>query len=517
MRYAPTWRERKYSDDPYMNNFALYAEDKISISLSSSMLLEFQGGLRSDITHIRQSEYGTAANLSPRFNAKYTFLRHNSGTISDVAVYAGWGKTVKLPSFEVLYPSPSYQDKLAFAPGTLADGSTFYAYYTYPDKPQYNPALKWQSSRQWEIGVEANLKWVKVSLSAFSKKTYDPYMRVNTYVPYTYKLTEQEALNNCPIPSQNRIYSIDQNTGVVTVTDKTGAQESVQLSYTERNTFKSIPTFTNGSPVERKGLEWIVDFAQIPALRTSFRLDGNYYYYRGVDETLIAGMPNSSYTMADGRPYQYVGYYIGSNSTSTATSAAMSSNNGSLSKQLNTNLTITTHIPKIRLILSMKIEAAFYNYKRYLSEYSGGNRGIVIDSPENYTGSNTDIYNGDNYVAVYPLYYSTWDDPDTKIPFAEKFIWAKDNDPALYNELVKLVVKTTRDYYFRPNKISSYYSANLSVTKEIGNKASLSFFATNFINNMALVKSSWDGTSSTLYNSGYIPQFYYGLSLRLKL
>ena len=343
-------------------------------------------------------------------------------------------------------------------------------------------------------------------------------MRTNVYTPYSYNLTTQEHLNNCEIPSANRVYSIDQQTGIVTVTDKTGAYPSQELSYNTRNTFKSNIQYRNGSPVERMGLDWIIDFAQIPALRTSVRLDGNYYYYKGIEENLIAWMPSSASNMADGNPYKYVGYYGGSSITSTSSSTSASVSNGSLSKQLNMNLTITTHIPKIRMILSMKIEGSFYNYKKNLLEYSNGeSRGFALENAGDYFSTDYDIYGKNKYVAVYPLYYSTWEDPDTRIPFAEKFAWAKENDTALYNELAKLVTKSSTSYYFNPNKISSYFSANINLTKEIGDFASISFYANNFFNHMGRVKSSQNNQESSLYNSSYIPQFYYGLSIRLKL
>lgn len=231
---------------------------------------------------------------------------------------------------------------------------------------------------------------------------------------------------------------------------------------------------------------------------------------------MIAWSP-SSQMMTDGNPYKYIGYYVGSSSTSTSSAASSSVSNGNLSQQVNTNLTVTTHIPKLRLIVSMRVEASFYNYRRNLNEYSGGDRGFVIDDVNDNFGTNTNIYSGDNYVAAYPLYYTTWEDPDTKIPFAERFAWAKDNDRALYNELAKLVSKSNTNYYFNRNKLSSYFSANLSVTKEIGDVASISFYANNFFNNMKRVKSSQTHLETSLYNSSYIPKFYYGLSLRLKL
>jgi hypothetical protein len=516
MKYAPTWREKEYT--PYMNNIALYAENKLTLPVNNTSTLLLTTGVRSDITYIKNSEYGTVQSFSPRLSAKYIFWEKPNKTIRELSMYAGWGKAVKLPSFEILYPLSTYSDKLAFAPGTPEDGNTFYAYYVKPSKAIYNSDLKWQYSNQAELGINANIKGAKISISGYLNRTYNPYLATNVYTPYSYKLTDQRTLEGVVIPEKDRVYSIDQITGIVTVSDKTGTHASQQLEYMTRNTYHSNIKYTNGSKVERSGIDWAVDFAQIQSLRTSIRLDGNYYHYRGVDETLIAWKPSESQSTVDREPYKYIGYYAGYSNTSTERGVTASVSNGKLKREFNANLTITTHIPKIRLILSMKIEASFYNYTRNLSEYDGSERGFVINSTADFFGDDTNIYGKDRYVAVYPLYYSTWDDPSTKIPFAEKFKWAKDNDTDLYNELSKLVTKTNTDYYFNPNRISAYYAANISVTKEIGDFASLSFYANNFINSMSRVTHSDSNTEISLYKQNfYIPKFYYGLSLRIKL
>ncbi len=507
MRYAPTWRAYPYKDLPFMNNYSFYGEDKVTLPVGKLSTLQLIGGVRSDMTVINGSDYGTVSAFAPRFSGRFTFWeKKKDWFVSDLSIYAGWGKSVKLPSFEVLYPQTSYTDKLAFTPGSTSDGTAFYAYYTTVTTPLYNSDLKWQNTRQTDIGLEAKIKGVKVSVSAFRNLTHNPYISTNVYTPYSYNYTSQSSLEDCEIPSANRKYTIDQQTGIVTVTDITGTYNTRTLDYTTKRALKSQTFYTNGSTIERKGVDWIVDFPQIPALRTSFRLDGNFYFYRGVEQALVAYSPVSQ-QMTSGDLYQYVGYYVGSSSVA----------NGSLSRQINANLTVTTHVPKVRLIVSLKLEGNFYHYTKSLSSWSGGNRSYALASADDYLSSNTDIYAGDQYVITYPLYYSTWENPDEKINFLEKFQWAKENDTELYNDLSKLVVKSNTSYYFNGNKISSYYSANLSVTKEIGNIASISFYATNFFNNMKLVKASNTGTKSSLYNSSYIPKFYYGLSLRLKL
>jgi len=55
------------------------------------------------------------------------------------------------------------------------------------------------------------------------------------------------------------------------------------------------------------------------------------------------------------------------------------------------------------------------------------------------------------------------------------------------------------------------------VTKEIGDHVSVSFYANNFFRNMKKVHASQTNLDTSLFGSSYIPSFYYGLSLRLKL
>ena len=532
LRYTPTWREYRYDELPTLNNVALYAEEKVSIPTGKQSSFELTAGLRNDITVISSSDYGTVSSVSPRVNSRYIFWKNKRNRwVSNLSLHAGWGKSVKLPSFQVLYPSPSYRDMLAFSSPSTTDNTSHYAYYTHPSSAVYNPALKWQYTNQTDIGFEMTIKGTRIAVSAFHHRTHHPYMSEKLYTPFTYYYTAPAALDGIAIDAANRLYTINQQTGVVTVSDATGAQAAVPLANTGRDTYLSNTRYRNGSSLDRYGLEWTVDFKQIKALRTSIRLDGNYYYYKGLDDVLFADIPLSNATMSDGQPYRYVGYYRGSNSTSAGSLATATVSNGSLSKQLSMNATITTHIPRIRLIVSLRLECSLYNYRRPLSELGSSTRGIVLSDKADFISTTPYDGKGENqYVALYPEYYSTWDNPNGLIPFAEKFKGAYEtmNNPnatdderaaaaVLYNDLSKLVVKSNYAYTLNADRLSSYYSANFSVTKEIGDHVRISFYANNFFNNMKTVHSSQTGLDTSLFSSSYIPSFYYGLSLKLKL
>lgn len=516
MSYAPTWREYRYDDLPTMLNIAPYAEDRLSAQMSKRSELSLTMGLRGDITSISGSDYGTASSASPRLNARYVWRGQPTSFVRQVSVHAGWGKAVKLPSFQVLYPSPSYSDRLAFSSTSDAQNRSYYAYYTIPTSAVYNPNLRWQYSHQTDVGIDIDTKIARVSLSAWYSRSFDSYMATSVFTPFTYKYTTPTAVQQCGIPVSDRQFTISPE-GVVTVSDATGRLAPVTLEYQERNTYTSNTKYVNSSPLKRWGLEWIVDFAQIRALRTQIRLDGNYYCYNGTDQTMYADVPLGLNTrMTDGRLYQYIGYYTGGNSTSTSYDASASVSNGFESRQCNLNTTITTHIPKIRLIVALRVEASLYNYHHAKCELPGRTRGYEIENGSDYFGQ---PYNGseNKYVVVYPDYYSTWEAPDERIPFAERFRWAQENDRALFNDLSRLVVRSNYLYTLNPNRISAYYSANFSVTKEIGDHVSVSFYANNFFNTMKTVHQSQTDLDTSLFGSGYVPSFYYGLSLKLKI
>ena len=507
LQYAPTWREYRYDLLPYMNNLAVFLEDRVTIPINKSVL-QLVAGIRSDMTMIKGSDYGNVNSLSPRFNAMYIFPENKSGFVERFNIRAGWGKAVKLPSFSTLYPAPVYTDKLCFT-SSVSGNENYSAYNIFPHLPKYNPDLKWQYSNQTEAGINTRLKGVDISISVFNSKTINAYQNSNYYDPFSYKFTDPKSLDNVVIPPENRQFSIDQQTGIVTVSDKTGQNSSVALPYIDRNTFNSGVYPINGSPSVRRGVEWTVDFGKIQTLQTSIRWDGNYYYYRGLDETVTPYVPNLTQVMSDGRLYQYIAFYAGGNNVG----------NGTETKQLHSNLTFTAHIPALRFIVSLRIESCLYSKSQYLSEYNGQPLGFVLDNQADYFPSttNTNIYAGNQFVGKYPLYFISYDDMNTKIPFAEALMNAKNNDPNLYNDLARLVSKTNYDYYLNPQKLSAYAFASINVTKEIGNFASVSFNAVNFLNTLQLVKSSWTNLYSSLYGSSYIPGFFYGLSLRLKL
>ena len=505
---APSWREYRYCDIPTMSNIAAYIEENFMYRYGDDSNLNLIAGLRNDNTVIPGSAYGITSSISPRFNAKWTVFTeksHGDRFFKELSFRAGWGVASKQPSYAVLYPSPSYTDMEVFRSTASADNTVYQAYYVMPQSIQYNPDLQWQRDHQAEVGIDMNLGGTHISLAGYYTKTIGAYSEIALYNRFSYYYTGPNAVQGNEIPVENRTFTIDKN-GVVTVHDKTNTLPSSTLDGFTRHHF--IPTYTednDDNPVTRAGVEWVIDFPRIKPINTTIRFDGNFYSQRSVYADMLPYYLNNRQS-ADGSGdlLKYIGWYYGGHVTS----------NGSESRSVKGNLTFTTHIPQVGMIISLKFEGNLYTYSRTLSERADGSaRSYVLadkTDPLSYIEGKS-IYDEEGYTVFFPETYSTFDDPNTRIPYLEKLKWAKENDPVLYTDLSNLLItNTSENYTYMKEFLSPSFNAHFSVTKEISKVASISFYANNFINMQNRVYSTRTKTWLTMN-----PSIYYGLTLRL--
>ena len=504
---APSWREYRYCDVPMMSGLAFYAEENFLLRTGDDSQLNLIAGIRNDNTLIPGSEYGTTSSVSPRFNAKYTFFTEagrGDSFFRELSVRAGWGVSVKQPSYSILYPVPSYRDYTAFYSTVASDGTMYRAEYVRPYYVQYNSALRWQKAHQTEVGLDMNLGGAQISIAGYYTKSIDSYTSSNTFDPFTYTYTNPSDVQGLSIPVDNRVFSIDKTTGFITVSDKTNPNNKIQLNGDVRTKFESMPIMVNAeNPTTRIGLEWVVDFPKIKAINTTIRLDGNFYSTRSVYTNMEPDYVNNANNY-DGTLYRYLGWYYGGGVT----------NNGSESSSVRNNLSIITHIPKVGMVITLKLEASLHSYSRTLSERADGSaRSYVISDKTDPLSivEDASIYDGECYTVFFPEYYTTLDDP-TPVPYLEKLRWAKENDPILYADLSMLkITNTDNNYTYLKDYRTPSYSAHFSMTKEIGKMASVSLYVNNFINKPIRIYTTKTDSWVTSY-----PSTYYGLTLRLK-
>lgn len=477
---ANGYRPRPYTDYPYMHNVAAYAEDNLTIPVGKTSL-QLGLGLRFENVFIKNSDYNNMQTLSPRLNAKWQIT-------DKLAIRGGWGLTEKLPSFYILFPQQEYRDIQTFGYSYGSNGSTSYVYYTQPYTMQYNPDLKWQKNSNAELGIDATVFGTKISLVGYYNVTKDPYEYANIYTPFNYNIMSLPSGYTVTADSQMKV---DHQTGLIYLRNSSDAYWTAANVKVQDRTFANAGKQTNGNDIIRAGLELTADFPEIQPIRTQFRLDASYGYTKYVDQVPYYYYNTGwSHSTLSNRSYQYVGVYAGTNSAF----------NGKKTNNIDANFTAITHIPQARLIVTCKVEAALMRHSQNLSEYNGKTYAFTVSETSN-TPTGGDVYDGKSYTAIYPIAYM---DLDGNL---HDFTSAEASNP----DFARLILKSANAYIFAKDGYDPYFSANISITKEIGNHVSFSFFANNFTNSRHYVKSYATGVSAI-----FTPSFYYGLTCRLK-
>lgn len=477
------YRPRPYTAYPFMHNVSIYAEENLTIPVGST-ILRLMAGVRWENLFISGTQYNSLNSLSPRFNARWQLNRN-------ISVRGGWGVTEKLPSFYVLYPRQEYRDIQTFGV-SYNNNESSYIYYSQPYTLLHNENLRWQRNRNAEIGVDIDIAQTKISLVGYFNRTKLPYKYTRTYSPFSYDVLQLP--EGFTMPANPQI-NVDSQTGMAYIRNGESSYWTPMDVRVTDQTFIRSTSPDNGADILRKGAEMIVDFPEIVPIRTQFRLDAAYTYTKYVDNSLSYYYQTGwSHTNLPDRSYQYVGIYAnGDNASTTA--------NGKRTHSLDANLTATTRIPKARLIISCKLEASLVKRSQNLSEYKGGQYAFNVSQDSNSpTGGS--IYDGNSYTAIWPVAYL--DLNNEMHPFTS----AEAEKP----EFAHLIRKSGNAYTFAPDGYDPYFSANINITKEIGDHVSLSLNAINFTNTRRYVTSYATGVSAI-----FTPDFYYGLTCRIKL
>ena len=429
---ANGYRSRPYSDYPYMHTLSGFVEDNVTIPIGRTKL-NLMAGLRYENVFVAGSMYNGLNILSPRFNAKWELSK-------SVSLRGGWGVAGKLPSFYILYPKPEYRDS-----------------------------------------IDVDWKGFRIGLVGFSNITKAPYEMGTVYTPFSYNIYQVPAGYAMP---DNPQVQVDHQTGMVYFMDPDGYYVPSEFKLTDRS-FAASRRQENGADIRRHGVELTIDFPEIKPVKTTFRLDAAWnhtQYTSDISSNLYRD--GWSHSTLPGRSYEYVAVYKGGTSVY----------NGRITDNVDANLTAITHIPRARLVITVRLEAALLRNSRYTSD-----KAFTVDQAGNRTGGN--IYDGNSYTAIYPDAYMDLD--GVVHPWTEESA----QDPALQ----RLIIRSGNIYTFAQDGYNPYMCANLSVTKEIGDHVSLSFFANNFTNARPVVTSRATGVSAI-----FTPNFYYGLRCRLK-
>ncbi len=493
--YPDGYRPRPYTEIPFMHNINAYLEDNAVIPIGKTSL-SLVAGVRMDANYIKDMVYDKPISVSPRFNAKYTIVdkkAYEKGFIKNLAIRGGWGILEKIPALSVLYPMDKYRDIRTYSKNYGSDNQYFYVANTTVFRDFFNPELEWSRSRNVEIGIDGKMGGIGFSLVYYNNKAQNPYQQESFYTPYSYSKTDE----NFTVPD-NPQFRVDNTTGDVFVRDLDNPSTPeilIPKSVTD-TLFVSEARQSNGEPTTRQGVELTLDFGKIEAIRTSFRLDARYSYAKNISERIYpsyTNIPHSTLPTNLGRSYEFVGLYLGS-------TGRYVTYNGSWGDGMSANLTATTHIPEIRMTISLRIEGTLYARSQNLTYYNGQEWAFLTDADGNRVPGS--VYDHKEYYSgIWPVAYMGFDQ------VVKPFTATEASDPRFSH----LLGKSNTVYSFVRDGNGAYFMSNISITKEIGDLASISFYVNNFTKSNPYIASRATGVKFSRNID-----FSYGATLRIK-
>lgn len=316
-------RARRLSEIPANRRLSAYAEENVKWPTVIGTF-EMAAGVRATEMLNLPSVYVMQGKLywDPRANFGFTFPRFTLlGKPSFMRLAGGVGQHTKMPTMEQLFPDMLYID--------------FIQLNYYHDNPDYrrinlmtyirdprNTALEPARNLKWEVSADLNVGGNRLSVTLFREKMSSGFRSQSYYSTYHFKEYDTSG--------------IDANT-------LTAPPSLSDLPYTERDELSGYSNYTNGSLTLKEGVEYTFETVRLPVILTRLTINGAYFrttYNNSIVETYRPSQ------VLDGRQIQYVGLYA--------------DDDGSVRESFNTNFTLDTDVPKLRLGFSLSAQCLWF-------------------------------------------------------------------------------------------------------------------------------------------------------------
>ena len=421
---GPAWRPRAFKDVPFINQVGVYFEDHFTQKFGAKeRALNITAGVRYDNVDGKDS-------FSPRVNASFEIFPRV------LTIRGGYGIASKAPTALYLYPQKAYFDYINF--NNLGDESV-------PEAEQLligttrvfdvkNKDLKIAKNYKAEVGLDINFtNKITLSLTGYSEKLRNGYglgVDINDWklIPYTtYKIAERVE----------------------------GAAPKLEVDK-QYNIFASYYKPMNIALSNNKGIEYILDFGRVDAIRTSFNISGAWMRTENTTN-------NYTYsTNSNGNELEHnIGVY----------EKKLEKENFEV---INTTFRITHNIPKIGFVLTLTSQITWMD-KEWIK------------------------YGNDTMF--------------------EKYISRKDGkiydfDPAMKDDPeFAYLFDTVLDSRFLKESYTPRVIFNFQLSKEIGNFLTASFYVNNLFNNRPLYEKKKNPGS---YKELGIPTFF-GFDVKINI
>lgn len=339
-------RERRLSDIPANIRLAAFAEENIKWPTAIGTL-EMAAGIRATQMLNLPRNYTMRAHtyLDPRMNIGFSLPQFNiAGRPSFLRIAGGVGQHTKMPTMEQLFPDLLYIDFVQLNYYHENPDYRRVNLMTYIRDPR-NPALQPARNLKWEISLDWNIGGNRLSVTYFREKMKSGFRSQSNYESFTYKEYDTSAIDGSTLTAPPAIET---------------------LPYNLRDELAGYSTYTNGSETRKQGIEYTFETVRFPVILTRLTINGAWFRTHYRNSILETYRPS---IVINNRSLQYVGLY--------------KDNDGSRRENFNTNVTLDTDVPRLKLGFSISAQFLWFTLSQ---------RDRVSNTPDQYIAPDGTIH-----------------------------------------------------------------------------------------------------------------------------
>lgn len=329
-----TTRPRAYKDIPALNIVSAYAEENLKASFGNSFV-ELQAGLRTQTLVGLDRRFNLAGKIhvDPRLNAIYHFPEFEAGEPIDFILAGGYGVTTKMPTVDYLFPQVHYNDLIQLNYYDINDPLNLsrVSLRTYITDPT-NYELRAARNHKWEVRFGADMGMNRLSVTYFCERMRSGYRYSTVYAAYDMRRYDASDI----IPGS-----------------LTAPPNLDDLPYEDVSVLDGYRKVTNGSRIDKQGIEFQINTARWEKIGTALIVNGAWFRSRYSNSQMLFTPVND---VVGGTPVsdRYVGLYA--------------TDDGRINEQFNTNFMFDTQIPRWGLVFSTSLQCMWYLKTRRLRD-----------------------------------------------------------------------------------------------------------------------------------------------------
>lgn len=331
-----TTRPREFRSIPALNILSAYAEDFVKLNFGGSHSLEFQAGVRTQQLAGLDGRYSLAHHIyaDPRLNLVYNLPSFElAGSPVRLLVAGGFGLTTRMPTVDYLFPQLHYNDliQLNYYDTSRPDEYSRVSLRTYiADPTNYN--LRAARNRKLELRLGADWKGNRVSVTIFSEHMNSGFRYSTVYGSYALRRYDASDI----VPGS-----------------LAGRPQLESLPYSDVQILDGYRRVTNGSRIDKNGIEYQINTVRWEPLHTSLIISGAWFRSRYSNSQLL---------------FTAVNDVVGGSAVSDCYVGLYHTDEGRVNQQFNTNFMFDTQIPRWGLLFSTSVQCMWFVKTRRLRE-----------------------------------------------------------------------------------------------------------------------------------------------------